>query len=100
MGLNKKSKAEILTNISAIDLINVNPLYYNPKNFRYIYSLQDKTTFLQNIIELKGKVWDDVVFKIKNNWNSNNLIWDVDDDKILHQHVFYLNNIIKRSLLN
>ena len=100
IGLNKKNKAEILTNINAIDLINVNPLYYNPKNFKYIYLQQDKTTFLQSIIELKGKVWDDVVFKIKNNWSSKNLIWDIDDDKILHQHVFYLNNIIKRSLLN
>ena len=63
-------------------MIKTNPLYYNPKQFKYIYPNKNIDTNLVNIIEMKGQYWESIVFDIINKWNLNTVIWKNSQDKI------------------
>jgi hypothetical protein len=76
--LNRNSKtnfAEVITNITINDLIESNPLFYNPTLFKNIYVQKNLLTNLPVIIEFKGVLWEDFIFKLKNNWNMDSVVW-------------------------
>jgi len=97
--LNRNSKtnfAEVITNITINDLIASNPLFYNPTLFKNIYVQKDLLTNLPVIIEFTGVLWEDFIFKLKNNWNMDSVVWKNSTNKPDNKdYDTNLNNYIK-----
>ena len=97
--LNRNSKtnfAEVITNVTINDLIVSNPLFYNPTLFKNIYVQKDLLTNLPVIIEFKGNLWEDFIFKLKNNWNMDSVVWkNSKNDSNSKDYDTNLNNYIK-----
>ena len=81
----KTDNAEVLTNLTINDLIMSNPLYYNPTKFKNIYVFLNKESYLPEIIEFKGNLWESMIINIKNNWNIKSLVWKDNEKRKYNQ---------------
>ena len=69
-------KGSILTNIKIEDLVKINPLMFNPLQFKDFYMSKNKMTNLMILIEFCGEYWDIFKSKISNNWNTEKIVWE------------------------
>lgn len=69
----------ILTNINIEDLVKVNPLMFNPLQFKDIYMYKNKITNLMILIEFCGEYWEIFKSKISNNWNMEKIVWETNE---------------------
>lgn len=88
---NMLGNAEIFTNVNVKELVLNNPLYYNPKDFKNIYTYINFNSNKKNLVEMKGPLWETFKINLYNNWNMVKIVWESDKDSNLNDENYDIN---------
>jgi hypothetical protein len=89
-----ENKINILTKIDSRNLSRLLPMFFNSKNIKYFYIIKDmnKKYILKQFF---GKVYNELIYNIKNNFSFNYFILNNTEFKEIQQFIKKMKNEIK-----
>ena len=90
---NNSSSFSIITNIKPEIITRTNPLYYNKLFFKNNYidnefiNINNSIRYNTKLIKINGKLYDDFIKKIENNWSLNYYVWNDESLPIIKKYI-------------